>query len=343
LASTATFGGGAGDAITFTVDTTDFSVDLSTAKTLAEIRDEINGSGNTTGITANVISGDGGLQSLVLTAADSGYDQRIQQSYGGSIGAGTFGLDTINTDSGGAPLAADTELDASLTVDGISVTRGGNSIDDVVSGVTLNIVAEGSTTISVAQNDSGVVSAVSTAVSAFNAALSAVGGSAQQTSGASRGLLRGIETQLRNVLNASVKGLSSNYSTLTEMGITTLASGQLSFDSSVLTDALQTDRTGVKALFTDTATGFAVNFDNVLSGMTKSGGVLDSLVEGLNTQIGNLATRRVGLQNRLDQTETRLRAQFTALDQLVASLTTTSNYLTTQLSSLSSILTRNSN
>jgi len=85
FSSATTFGGVAGDELTLTVDGTSFTVDLSTAKTLSDIQAAIHVDSNATGVTAGIITGDSGNQTLVLTAADTGYDKLVQLSYGGAI------------------------------------------------------------------------------------------------------------------------------------------------------------------------------------------------------------------------------------------------------------------
>ncbi|MCP4047804.1 MAG: flagellar filament capping protein FliD, partial [Gammaproteobacteria bacterium] len=278
-------------------------------------------------------------ETLVLTAENSGFDDRVQQSFGGTINSSTFGFDTINTDSSGITLSSDAELDASLIVDGVTLTRSDNSISDVVTGVTFNLVAEGDTEVSVQRSDSPITSAVQGIVDGFNVVVNTV--NAQSASGSNSSLLRSVETQLRNAINDRISGLGT-FSSLTELGITTTETGTLQLDKTVLSDALSTDRTGVETLFADDDGGFAVKLDNILTGLVQANGVLDSMVDGLNSQISGLQTHRENLELRLDSTEKRLRSQFTALDGLVARLNTTSNFLSTQLSNLSSILTKNS-
>lgn len=68
FADTTTFGGTAGDEMTITVDSKSFVLDLSTAKTLSQIQSAINAELNTTGVTAGLITGDSGQQTLTLTA-----------------------------------------------------------------------------------------------------------------------------------------------------------------------------------------------------------------------------------------------------------------------------------
>ncbi|MCP4993682.1 MAG: flagellar cap protein, partial [Gammaproteobacteria bacterium] len=89
FASTATFGGGVGDELTLTVGSESFTLDLSTAMTLSEIQAAINVDGNETGVTAGLIAGDSGNETLVFTSGSSGYDNRVELSFGGAVDATT--------------------------------------------------------------------------------------------------------------------------------------------------------------------------------------------------------------------------------------------------------------
>jgi flagellar hook-associated protein 2 len=73
-----------------------------------------------------------------------------------------------------------------------------------------------------------------------------------------------------------------------------------------------------------------------------SSGLLASRTEGIAVSIKDIGKRRDALALRLTKVESRYRAQFTALDGLVASMNQTSQYLSQQLANLSS-LSNNSN
>ena len=66
------FGGGVGDELTLTAGSESFTLDLSTGMTLSEIQQAINIDDNETGISAGLITGNSGKQTLVLTAKESG-------------------------------------------------------------------------------------------------------------------------------------------------------------------------------------------------------------------------------------------------------------------------------
>jgi len=271
---TDTFGGTAGDELVLTVGTASFTADLSTAKTLTEIRDAINGTGNETGVTATVVNGDSGNQTLVLTSAETGYDGRIQLGYGGNINALTFGFATINKDSEDQTISSETELDAAFTVDGVSVTRASNSIDDVVDGITLELGSEGSAAVTIARDTESIDEAVGEFVSAYNTLRSQVSTLAAGELSGDSTVLR-IESQVRSALNTALGG-TGVFQYVQQIGVSTNEDGNLVLDSSVLTSALEGDLEGVAALFSNADTGFAVRLDTLLEGFVSSDGLIDA-------------------------------------------------------------------
>ncbi len=337
FADTATFGGQAGDQLVLTSGSKSFTLDLSSAKTLEEIQAAINDDANETGITAGLITGDNGQQTLVLSAGDTGYANRVQVSFGGTLDAATFGFTTLNRDADGNPITDDQQLDAALTVDGVALTRGTNRIDDVVAGVTLDLKATGSARVSVEKDPGAVVNAVQGMVDAYNE----LAGKLEELSGGllkNSSLVRNVEARLRGVFNQAMGG-GARYGYLAELGVTTdRDTGRLNFDSAAFREALEAHPDDVSAFFSSESRGLVMRMDRVIEGFTKSGGIIDGVMEGTRRSIKQVADQREALNRRLDQMERRLRDQFGALDQLVARMNNTSNYLAGQLQGLSKMI-----
>ena len=332
FAPTDTFGGASGDGLTVTVGADSFAVDLSTAMTVEEIRDAINGEDNTTGISAVVVNGDNGSQTLVVTAEETGYDSRVQLSYQGAITDTTFSFSTINRDAAGQLITDESELDAFLRVEGVSVTRGSNEVSDVIDGVSLDLQGTGEAQIDLDRDTTPISDGVQALVSAFNTLHS-------EMSGLSEGELRGdsillnIESGIRSALNTRIS-VGGSFQYVQQIGLTSTDSGDLQIDDDMLDASIDADLEGLTALFSDSDDGFAVRLDVILEDIVKSDGLIDARVDGLSGQVSGLATQRGSLERRLALTEERLRAQFAALDQLVSQLQGTSNFLAQQLTGL---------
>jgi flagellar hook-associated protein 2 len=106
------------------------------------------------------------------------------------------------------------------------------------------------------------------------------------------------------------------------------------------------DASGLKVSITGGATGdrgtigfargYADLLDKLVGRMLENDGLVDGRMDGINASIKELGSRREALASRLVQIEKRYRAQFTALDTMLASMTQTSNYLQQQLANLPS-------
>jgi flagellar hook-associated protein 2 len=82
------------------------------------------------------------------------------------------------------------------------------------------------------------------------------------------------------------------------------------------------------------AQGYAYQLDRLVQQLLDNGGALAGRTEGINRSVRDIGSRREALERRLDMIEKRYRAQFTALDTMIASMTKTSNFLTQQLANL---------
>lgn len=80
--------------------------------------------------------------------------------------------------------------------------------------------------------------------------------------------------------------------------------------------------------------GYAYQLDKLMDSFLGSSGTIASVTDGANRSIKDINAQKDVLNRRLQAVEARYRAQFTALDTLMASMTQTSDYLTQQLANL---------
>lgn len=80
--------------------------------------------------------------------------------------------------------------------------------------------------------------------------------------------------------------------------------------------------------------GYAAQLDSVIASLLSDEGILTSRTEGINASIKRLDQQTDALNTRLVAIEARYRAQFTRLDTLLASMSTTSSFLTQQLAAI---------
>lgn len=334
ILSTDTFGGTTGDSISIQVGSdvaNTIKVDLGTARTLAEIRDAINNDADNPGVRATLVNGDNDLQKLVLTAQEMGSANELTLSYGGAINSSTLGLQTVN-DIGGDPAL----LDAQFIVDGFTITRSSNTVSDVISGVTFQLNDEEPGTIarlSITRDTGKFESLVKSFASAYNKLISSL---RSQRDGAlgSDNLLLSIESQVKNILNTPAT--SGNLGTLTELGLSIDKDGVMSLDAETYSSVTgsATGYADVAQLFAAEDYGFASRMVSLAKSWIGSDGIISARTDGLNQRIDDLTDKQASIERNLTLVEARYRAQFSALDILVAQFQNTGTYLSSQLDQL---------
>lgn len=80
--------------------------------------------------------------------------------------------------------------------------------------------------------------------------------------------------------------------------------------------------------------GYATQLDSVITTLLGDTGILASRTDGINTSIKRLDKQAESITVRLTSIEARYRAQFTRLDALMSSMSTTSSFLTQQIASI---------
>ena len=133
------------------------------------------------------------------------------------------------------------------------------------------------------------------------------------------------------IFNTKATISGNAYSYLAEIGIALQSNGTLAINSADFKSALSWHLNDVVKLFTDTDEGFAQRFYSETTKLLQADGVIDSKNDGIAAQISSLDTRIDQFSTRLTLIEARLRRQFSALDSLLGTLSSTSNLLSRQL------------
>lgn len=330
-ASDATIGTG-----TLTITAGDATIEVVVGEdnnTLAGIRDAINAAAGGKGVSASIVTGDGGAH-LVLNALDTGSAGALRVAASGGDG----GLSALAFDpdgpSGLAELAA--ASDARVKVDGIERSSPSNTIDDLVDKVSITLTkAEPGTVreLRIEADASAQRGAAKAFVSAYNAALGALGqvssyNTSTKSAAALNGdaMVRGTTRDLRNILSESVIDLKA-------LGITIAKDGTLTLDEAAFDKGLADDPGAAARLFS--ADGMAGRLQGVVDRLVDpDDGLLAGRSANLDARNKALASQRSALDFRMSQAEARYRAQFTALDVLLTSLQTSSDFLSQQIAAL---------
>ncbi|HEX7640972.1 MAG TPA: flagellar filament capping protein FliD [Burkholderiaceae bacterium] len=207
------------------------------------------------GVTASIINdGSGTPYRLALTSTTTGAAASMKISVSGDS---TISNLLTNDPAGSQTLTQSVAAqNAQMTVNGIVITSANNTFAGAIQGVTLNVSQTGSTTVAVAQNTSTLQSAVSAFVTAYNSLNSmfaaATGYNAStQTAGpllGDSGVLT-VQQGVRQLLGATIPGISSNLNSLKQLGISFQNDGSMQLNSATLQSAITSNANGVAALF----------------------------------------------------------------------------------------------
>lgn len=260
------------EAITVTIDENNNSL-----SGLAEAINETN-----SGIQARVVNDGSGYKLLV--SAESGLENQLQITANKTDGSGAGeGLSRFDFNASDTTLVQNqVGQNASLTVNGLAITRPTNTIDDIIDGLefTINEASPGEVVnISISEDKSGGETAIRDFVSAYNEFLEAVEplvGFNEETDefGSLRNdsIAKSIPARIRSLLVSEVPGLDSTFTSLTNIGIRTELDGTLDIDSDDFQAAIKDNYDLVKDLFnSNTQSSSGLVTVNGFNGFAESG------------------------------------------------------------------------
>ncbi len=233
-------------------ESTTITIDSSN-NSLNGLRDAINAADF--GVSASVVfDGTDYHLALLATSGDENQLEIVASEAGGSptnTDSSDLSRFAFNTDIASyEALETQGGQDAIVTINGLSVNRSSNTIDDIVDGLTLDVLDEtavGETvTVTVSDDKEFAEQNIRTFVDSFNAFLEAVDpifgtreeenedGETEMVQGslANDGLAKSVLSQIRALVASSITGLSSDatFTSLTNIGIRTELDGTLSID-----------------------------------------------------------------------------------------------------------------
>lgn len=308
--------------LNFTVNGESMTVSLGNASdTLADLRDAINAATDNPGVNASLVHETGGTR-LVLTARQPGLAAAVAVS------------GTLLSFSEVQPAA-----DAQVRIDGFDVQAAGNTVTNAVDGLTLELTkAEPGRVVrmEIQPDRDAAAQALRNFTSSYNAMSTALVALSRynpetRTAAALNGdsSVRSVLQQLRSMLG----GDADSYERLRALGLSAATDGSLQLDESRLQQSLASN----PALLRDSAggsSGLATQMLTVLDGYLGTGGRLETATQTVRGELRSLDQQKLALNRRMSQMEQRYRAQFTALDGLISQLQSTSQFLSSQLASL---------
>ncbi|MFK5984455.1 MAG: flagellar filament capping protein FliD [Pseudomonadota bacterium] len=300
------------------------SIDID-GKTISEARDAINDAANTAkiGLSASIIQTGSDKFQLVITAKDTGIDNRVQ--FASNDASSALFLSEIQT-----------ATDGKVEIDGYEVSSSTNKIEGAIDGVTINLLqANPSATnadLTISRDTAAAESAVKDFIKSYNTLISSID---IYETGALEGdsFLANIKNTFRQQINTSSDTGAFNY--LAEIGVTSNAkTGDLELNSSVLRDAISNDYEAVSKLFAEKDKGVAFRLDKMIDNFISYDGLLKSKENSINSRLKLNSKDQDRLSVRLELKEASYLKQYSALDTLISKMNSTSSSLTAQLSSL---------
>jgi len=288
---------------------------------LQELRSEINGlnSGDdATGVVASILQVSDNDFRLLLTKEETGEDMAFTDAAGDYF----------------SQLQASEQ--AQFTIDGISMTRSSNTVDDAIPGLTLNLQGEDDTTaltLEVGRDNDEITGNIRSFVNAYNDVMGYINQqmkyneATERTGGALFGdnTLKSIKSNLQNLVVES--GLSA-------VGITTGNDNKLNIDADELEDALNTDFEGTVSLFNSMATVMDDSLDNVTDSID---GTVALQKENLQSGMDRLDERIASAREHVDRRMQLMTDQFVSMETALTQMQSQSSYLMFQLGTTSLI------
>jgi flagellar hook-associated protein 2 len=245
------------------------SSDVSTA--ISDASDTLSGSVTIQGTAFNIDSSDNTLATLsaAINSADIGVSSSVITDSSGSrlsIVSGTSGAAgqlSISSSLSGASSGAitfqtgETGQDASLKVDGVSVTSPSNTVSNAIPGVTFQLLATSATPVQVqiTNDTTDIGTAISSFVTAYNAVVKDINTQEGNDSSGNPEPLYGspamamIQSGLTGALFSGAA--SGSISNITQLGLSLNDDGMLSLDSSTLTSMLNSNFSDVTGFMQD--------------------------------------------------------------------------------------------
>ena len=314
--------------------------------TLAGIRDKINAVN--AGVSASLVTDANGTRIALSSSAsglENGFRVTVTDDDLGHVDA--LGLSRLAFDppGGAAQLSlAQSAANTAATINGIAVSSSGNTLVNVVDGMTFSLskVTTAPVTVNVTRNTDSIKTQLTKFVAAYNQLNQFLAEATKYDAGTKRAALLqgdgttvGIQNQLHSLLSQA-SGASTTFSTLSSLGVQLQKDGTLKVDDAKLTTALTNLPEITKALSNVDAAnasnnGFAKKFAVWTDQLLSATGTLPGKAKALQARLSTNQKDQDKMTDRLAGIEKRMRAQYSALDSTMATANALSKYVTQQI------------
>jgi flagellar hook-associated protein 2 len=323
---------------TGTISVGGVSVEVTAGQTAAEVaeavREALAASEFITGVTGrSIVTGANDGELTLQWAASDGADPLLTAADTDGTGATVTATSAINFVAGSALGSVDlassslkSATDAIVVVNGLSITRSSNAVDDVIPGVYLDLLSANVGTpadIRITRDTATIKENLQAVVKAYNDAISDIGiltGARSDDpediySGSLQGdsTVRMVKTKLREMFLNDSSSPGETLTAFRDVGLDLDRTGVMSIDESKLEAALSNH-------FDDVVTLFSANTNNQSEFGSASRGIAGDAVKSINELIssrGTIMTQSEGSQTRINDYKLKLEALNTRMEALL--------------------------
>ncbi len=285
------------------------------------------------GVTAQLINTGSGYN--VVITGETGATKAFSLTSKDSNGAAVTGVTFTNH--------LQTATDASLKINGLTVSRSSNTVTDVIDGVTLDLFANttGSARIDLNRDPAGIkdnIKGLVTAYNDFEETLKVLGDRESEVeefggSLAGESLLQTIRAQVRALITDTSSTPGTTIQAARNVGLSIDRNGKLNLDESKLDTALQdnfaevstmfTAGTNNKSIYSTAAGGLAGDAISKIEKMLLSTGTIETQSRNTTAKIAKYKEELAVLEDRMEKLMSRYMSQFSVMESIVGNSNST--------------------
>jgi flagellar hook-associated protein 2 len=285
------------------------------------------------GVTAQLINTGSGFN--VVVTGETGSAQNFSLS--SDDGTATGDNPKVPVTGVSFDTSLQTATDASFKVNGLTVTRSSNTVNDVIDGVTLDLFTSttGAARLDLNRDTAGIkdnIKGLVTAYNDFEETLKILGdrsSEVEEFGGALAGesLLQSVRNQVRTLVTNTSNTPGTNIRAARDVGLSLDRFGKLNLDEAKLDTALQnnfgqvstmfTAGTSNKSIYSPAPAGLAGEAINSIEKMLLSTGLIDAQTKSAAAQILKHKEELKILDERMEKLMTRYMTQFSVMESIV--------------------------
>lgn len=343
--------------MTLKVDGKEINIDYTSSMKLDDLRDAINEKASGS-VKASIMQiGDGDYR-LILSSEKTGVNQNIEiaDSENGALvqmlksnaseiedlehqienesdeSAKEALMQLLDTLKSNSLSTIQEASDASFKYNGITLTRSSNTIDDIVVGMSIELLQDSdkSTKLSVKQDVDAVATEMSNLVQSYNSLMKQLSDmTTANPENGTKGVFMGDSsfTSIGRDVMRTMMAMSPEGMSLAHFGIDLSEDGTMSFKESVFRDKFSADPVAAEKFFSSRnhenpsiSEGIFVKLQETMERYTKYGGVLENLTNGSTNELKTLNENKSRTKALLDARYDTMTMRFAQYDSIISRL-----------------------